>query len=84
MTMEETQDSLQAGIFKGWKASTFNVPSTLKYGTGLGGSSHDKQKAEWEARRRSHSSLMCAVCTITADVLSSLLQTARRTSERAV
>ncbi|KAM0754545.1 hypothetical protein T439DRAFT_331566 [Meredithblackwellia eburnea MCA 4105] len=52
MTMEETEDRIQAGIRKGWKASTFEVPWMLSKGTNLSGSSHDKSKAEWEKKRR--------------------------------
>ncbi|GAA6011386.1 hypothetical protein JCM10207_008322 [Rhodosporidiobolus poonsookiae] len=48
MTQEETEDRLQRGLMKGWKASTFEVPWLLQKTTNLGGSSHDKNKTEWE------------------------------------
>ncbi|GAA5974247.1 hypothetical protein JCM11641_003350 [Rhodosporidiobolus odoratus] len=48
MTQEETEDRLQRGLMKGWKASTFEVPWLLQKTTNLGGSAHDKNKTEWE------------------------------------
>ncbi|GAA5821478.1 hypothetical protein JCM11251_004641 [Rhodosporidiobolus azoricus] len=48
LTQEETEDRLQRGLMKGWKASTFNVPWLLSKTTNLGGSKHDKNKQEWE------------------------------------
>ncbi|GAA5923057.1 hypothetical protein JCM1841_000297 [Sporobolomyces salmonicolor] len=48
MTMEETEDRLQRSIMKGWKATTFEVPWVLQKTTHLGGSSHDKNKSEYE------------------------------------
>lgn len=38
---------------KAWKSSTFEVPYLLSKGSNLAGSSHDKNKAEWEAKRES-------------------------------
>ncbi|GAA5917064.1 hypothetical protein JCM5296_004078 [Sporobolomyces johnsonii] len=50
MTMEETEDRLQRSIMKGWKATTFEVPWVLQKTTHLGGSTHDKNKAEYEKK----------------------------------
>ncbi|KEI42838.1 uncharacterized protein L969DRAFT_177927 [Mixia osmundae IAM 14324] len=48
LTKEETQDAMQAGMMKGWKASTFNVPGIMQ--PVLGGTAHDKNKAEYDAK----------------------------------
>ncbi|GAA5855840.1 hypothetical protein JCM8547_000381 [Rhodosporidiobolus lusitaniae] len=48
LTQEETEDKLQRSLMKGWKNSTFQVPWLLQKTTNLGGSTHDKQKEEWE------------------------------------
>ncbi|KAI5481550.1 hypothetical protein MNV49_002776 [Pseudohyphozyma bogoriensis] len=47
-TAEETADQLQRGIMQGWKHSKFDVGGALAYTTRLAGSSHDKNKAEYE------------------------------------
>lgn len=43
---------------KAWKASSFKVPYLLSKGSNLGGSSHDKDKEVWEAKRKSLVSLL--------------------------
>ncbi|SGZ29676.1 BQ5605_C050g12474 [Microbotryum silenes-dioicae] len=50
VTAEETADKMRNGIMKGWEASTFKVPSSLAHSSNLAGSTHDKQKTEYEAK----------------------------------
>ncbi|SCZ94047.1 BZ3500_MvSof-1268-A1-R1_Chr6-1g08386 [Microbotryum saponariae] len=50
VTAEETADKMRSGIMKGWKASTFKVPSSLAHASNLAGSTHDKHKTEYEAK----------------------------------
>lgn len=52
MTAEETSDKLQSSLMKGWKSAQFNIPTVLK-GTRLAGSAHDKNKAEYDLKRKS-------------------------------
>ncbi|KAK4053449.1 hypothetical protein OIV83_001616 [Microbotryomycetes sp. JL201] len=49
VTTERSADAARAGIMKAWKASTFNVPWALSKASNLSGSTHDKNKEEWEA-----------------------------------
>ncbi|SCV67895.1 BQ2448_5506 [Microbotryum intermedium] len=50
VTAEETADKMRSGLMKGWKASTFKVPSSLAHASNLAGSTHDKEKSDWEAK----------------------------------
>jgi len=37
---------------EGWKSATFTVPWLLQKTTNLGGSKHDKDKEDWEKKRK--------------------------------
>ncbi|TNY20841.1 hypothetical protein DMC30DRAFT_416578 [Rhodotorula diobovata] len=50
LTQEETEDRIQRGIMKGWKASSFNVPWALGKVSNLSGSTHDKNREEHEKK----------------------------------
>ncbi|KAM0788482.1 hypothetical protein ACM66B_001615 [Microbotryomycetes sp. NB124-2] len=49
VTAEQSADAARSGIMKAWKASSFEVPWALSKASNLAGSTHDKNKAEWEA-----------------------------------